>query len=97
MHAKTQVTARSRLAFGMALMIGVAAHAADANGGGRAAMAPSVPAAAPSTFQLAMMDGMDEMGGSDETELRPNGWQLVIRDESGMTLKAISLDKGAFH
>lgn len=63
MHAKTQVTARSRLAFGMALMIGVAAHAADANGGGRAATASSVPAAAPSIFQLAMMDGMDEMGG----------------------------------
>ena len=63
MHAKTQMTARSRLAFGMALMIGAAAHAADANDGGRAAMAPSVPAAAPSTFQFAMMDGMDEMGG----------------------------------
>ena len=63
MHAKTQVTARSRLAFGMALMVGVAAQAANTNEGGRAAMAPSVPAAGISTFQLAMMDDMEKMGG----------------------------------
>ena len=40
---------------------------------------------------------LDEMGSGDERELRPSGWQLVIRDESGMTLKAISLNWETFH
>ena len=63
MYAKTLATAKSRLVFNMALMLGVAAHAAHANDGGHQAMAASSRVATPPTFQLAMMDGMDEMGG----------------------------------
>ena len=40
---------------------------------------------------------LDEMRGGVETEMPESGWQLIVRDESGMTLKAISLDKSAFH
>ena len=63
MYAETLKMAKSRLVFNMALMLGVAAHAAHANDGGHQAVAASFPVAAPSTFQLAMMDGMGEMGG----------------------------------
>lgn len=63
MYAKTLATAKSRIVFNMALMLGIAAHAAHANDGGHQAMAASSRVAAPSTFQLAMMDGMGEMGG----------------------------------
>ena len=63
MHSETPTTAKSRFVFNMVLMLGVAAHAAHANDGRQQAVAASFPVAAPSTFQLAMMDGMGEMGG----------------------------------
>ena len=40
---------------------------------------------------------MDDMRSKDEAPTQGEGWQLIIRDESGVTLKAISLDDVAFH
>lgn len=65
MDAKTQLKAMGRFTLGMALLIGVAAQAADANDDGRKANPASSPVA--STVRLAMMDGMGmgmgDMGG----------------------------------
>jgi Spy/CpxP family protein refolding chaperone len=63
MDATSQAKAVGRFTFGMALMIGVAAQAADANDGGPTGNSASSPVA--STVRLAMMDGMGmgEMGG----------------------------------
>ena len=38
-----------------------------------------------------------DMRGNEETPASGDGWQLVIRDESGVTLKAISLDEAVVH
>ena len=40
---------------------------------------------------------LDEMRRNDQGPAPIDGWQLIIRDESGMTVGAISLDGGTFH
>ncbi len=40
---------------------------------------------------------LDEMRGDEEAPALRDGWQIVVRDESGMALKAMSLDDGAFN
>ncbi len=37
---------------------------------------------------------LEDMLGNDRTAALGDGWQLVIRDESGMTLRALPLDNG---
>lgn len=34
---------------------------------------------------------------SGEADMRSDGWQLVIRDDSGMTLRSMPLDDEGFH
>lgn len=40
---------------------------------------------------------LEDMGGTGEAPATGDGWRLVISDESGMTLRSISLDNGALH
>lgn len=40
---------------------------------------------------------LEYMRGNEEVLAPGDGWQLIIRDESGLTLKAIALDDGASH
>ena len=41
--------------------------------------------------------GFRDIRGSEDALTPGDGWQLIIRDESGMTLSTISLDEVAFH
>lgn len=40
---------------------------------------------------------LDCLRGNEEAPALGDGWQLIIRDESGTTLRAIPLDDGACH
>ena len=40
---------------------------------------------------------MADMRSNEESPVPAEGWQLVIRDESGMTLRSLPLDDGGFH
>ena len=40
---------------------------------------------------------LDDMRGNAEALGSGDGWQLIIRDEDGATLKTLPLDDGGFH
>lgn len=40
---------------------------------------------------------LEDLRGNEEAPAAGDGWQMVIRDESGTTLKTITLDDLAFH
>lgn len=40
---------------------------------------------------------LTEMRRSGEADTPSDGWQLIVRDESGMTLGSMPLDAGSFH
>ena len=68
----------------MALMIGIAAQAADANGDGLAAITAPPPVVVGSTFQLAMMDEMGggamPAGGATPSGAPPSGMSAPMAD-----------------
>ena len=40
---------------------------------------------------------LDEMRGNDQPQVQVAGWQLIIRDQRGMTFRVMSLDDNTFH
>lgn len=40
---------------------------------------------------------LTEMRRSGDANTPADGWQMIIRDESGMTLRSMLLDDGGFH
>ena len=40
---------------------------------------------------------LEDMRSTEDAPIPGDGWQLIIRDESGTTLKSMPLDEDAFH
>ena len=59
--------------------------------------AEGVDASGPDEAKREAQAALDELRDGHEADMPGGGWQLIIRDQSGMTLKAIALAVGAFH
>ena len=56
-----------------------------------------VDANSPDEAIRAAQSVLDEIRGNDELQPQEAGWQLIIRDQKGLTLRVMSLDGGIFH
>lgn len=56
-----------------------------------------VDANSPDEAIKAAQSVLDEMRGNDEPQQQETGWQLIIRDEKGLTFRVMSLDNDTFH
>lgn len=56
-----------------------------------------VEAAALDEAVVEVQSALNEMRHSGEADMPADGWRMVIRDDSGMTLRSMPLDDDSYH
>ena len=59
--------------------------------------AEGIDASGPDEAKKEAKAALDELRGSHEADMPDVGWQLIIRDENGVTLETLALDDSVFH
>ena len=56
-----------------------------------------VDASGPDEAKNEAQAALDELRGGQQADMPGAGWQLIIRDEDGVTLETLPLDDGVVH